>query len=135
MLGRDAACYLGKLLQVFHVYACFVGPRGCPFCHAFDSVDKSCQSSNDMIRMAYCRPSDAPVLEFDRVREPLGLGGAHERVVRSIVVSRREKVMPLLGMEFPSFAIARFDMYLARAAHWGQRHSVVVEVAVQVRVG
>ena len=85
--------------------------------------------------MAYCRPSDASMLELDRVREPLGLGAAHERIVRPIMVSRREQVMPLLGMEVPSFSIARFDMHLARAAHWGQWHFVVVKIAAQVRVG
>ena len=119
MLGCDAACYLGKLFQILHVHACFVGSCGCSFCHAFDCIDEGCQGPNDVICMAYCRPSDASMLELDRVREPLGLGVAHERIVRPIVVSRRKKVMPLLGMEVPSFAIARFDMDLARAAHWG----------------
>ena len=135
MLSRDAACYLGELFEILHVHACFVGSRGCSLRHTFDGIDKSCQSPDDVICMAYFRPSDASMLELDRVREPFGLGAAHERIVRPIMVSRREQIMPLLGMEFPSFAIARFDMYLARAAHWGQRHSVVVEVAVHVRVG
>ena len=115
----DAARDLGKLLQVLHVDACFVGPSCCSFCHALDSIDETCQSSDDMICMAHRRPSDTSMMELDRVRESLGLGVAHERVVRSIVIPQREEVMPLLGMEVPSFAIARLDMNLARAAHWG----------------
>ena len=132
---QDAARDLGKLLQVLHIHARFVGSRGCTLRHAFDSIDKSCQSSDNMVGMAYCRPSNAPVLELDRVRESLGLGGLYERVVRPIVIPRREEVMPLLGMEVPSFAIARFDMNVARAAHWGHWHFVVVKIVVQVRVG
>ena len=131
---HDAARDLGKLLQVLHVDACFVGPSGCSLRHAFDSMDKSCQGSDDMVSMAYCRPSDASMLELDRVRESLGLGCVYERVVRSIVIPRREEVMSLLGMEVPSFEIVRFDMNVARAAHRGQWHSVVVEISVQVRV-
>ena len=131
---QDAARDFGKLLQVLHIHARFVGPGCCPICHAFDSIDESCQSSDDMVGMAYCRPSDASVLELDRVRESLGLGVLYERVVCSIVIPRREEVMPLLGMEVPGFAIARFDMNVARAAHRGQWHSVVVEISVQVRV-
>ena len=134
MLIDDAARDLGKLLQVLHVDACFVGPSSCSFCHAFDSIDKACQSSDDKIRMAYCRPSDASVLELDRIRESLGLGGVNERVVRSIVIPRREEVLPLLGMEVPGFTIARFDMNVTQAAHRGQWHSIVVKISVQVRV-
>ena len=126
----DAARDLGKLLQVLHVDACFGGPSGCSFCHAFDGMDKSCQGSDDMVSMADCWPSDASVLELDRVQESLGLGVLYERVVRSIVIPRREEIMPLLGMEVPGFAIARFDMNVARAAHWGQWHSVVVKISV-----
>ena len=87
-----------------------------------------------MVGMTDCRPSDASVLELDRVRESLGLGVLDERVVRSIVIPRREEVMPLLGMEVPGFAIARFDMNVARAAHRDQWYSVVVKISVQVRV-
>ena len=130
----DAARDLGKLLQVLHVDACFVGPSGCSFRHAFDSIDKACQSSDDTICMAYCRSSDASVLELNRIGESLGLCGVNGHVVRSIMIPRREEVMPLLGMEVPGFAIARFDMNVARAAHWGQWHSVVVKISVQVRV-
>ena len=82
----DAARDLGELLQVLHVDACFVSPSGCSFRHALDSVDKACQSSDDTICMAYCRPSDTSMVELDRVRESLGFGVAHERVVRPIVV-------------------------------------------------
>ena len=63
----DAARDLGKLLQVFHVDACFVGPSCCSFRQAFDSMDKICQGSDDMISMADSRPSDASVLELDRI--------------------------------------------------------------------
>ena len=35
----DSARDLGKLLQVLHVDACFVGPSGCSLRHAFDSID------------------------------------------------------------------------------------------------
>ena len=74
------------------------------------------------------------MLELDGVRVPFGSGGVHVRVVRAIVVPRREEVMPLLGMKVPGFAIARFDMNVARAAHRGQWHSIVVKISVQVRV-
>ena len=131
----DAARDLGKLLQVLHVDACFVGPSGCSFRHAFDSIDKACQSSDDAICMAYCRPGDTSMLKLDRVRESFGFGVAHGHVVRAVVVSRREKVMPLLRVEIPGFAIARFDMNVARAAHRGQWHSIIIEIAVEMRVG
>ena len=49
----DAAYDSGKLLQVLHVDACFVGPSCCFFRHAFDSMDKFCQGSDDMVSMAY----------------------------------------------------------------------------------
>ena len=75
------------------------------------------------------------MLELDRGQKPLGLGVAYERVVCLVVVSRRKKVMSLLRMEAPCFAVVRFDMNLARAAHWSQWHSIVIEIAVQMGIG
>ena len=37
-------------------------------------------------------------------------------------------------MEIPYVAIVRLDMNVARAAHWGQWHSVVIKVAIHVRI-
>ena len=96
MLSCDSARNLGDLLQIFHVHASFVGSGGCSFCHTFDGINKCCQSSDDMIPMTHCRPSDAHMLELDRIRESLGLCVAYERIVRSVVLSRSEQVMSLL---------------------------------------
>ena len=85
--------------------------------------------------MADCGTSDAFVLKLDCVRQAFGFGVPHKIVVCSVMVSRREQVVPFLRMEIPSFSIIWFYMHLARAAHWGQWHSVIIEIAIEMRIG
>ena len=87
MLSCDSARNLGELSQIIHVHACFVGSGGCSFRHTFDGINKRSQSSDDMVPVTHCRPSDAPMLELDRIRESLGLCVTYERIVRSVVLS------------------------------------------------
>ena len=123
------------MLQVLHVYAVLLGACGCSFRHTFDRIHKCAEGVDDTVRMADCRTSDPFVLELDCVRQAFCLGVPHKVVVGSVMVTRREQIVTFLGLEIPSFSIIWFYMHLARAAHWGQRHPVIIEVAIEMRVG